>query len=238
MTINIATNDARRYKEMDQLQPRSYNSPFESIGLCKVNSELISKIIETNLKNVEASKQILYDHKDKFYTLPEWRKGTIPFLAFKPKVKKQDGIRDGQIIWVSVKPISKKHIEKIIKIAAINNQSVHINTGTHGDKKGNTVETEPILSENKFHFEDFYTAYKADDVSVYKLACEYGPKYPQKANQVINAWCFSILKKDVIKEYKIIDNYFPVFKKPKDFNPIFLEMASLKNDITSDWVLI
>lgn len=90
----------------------------------------------------------------------------------------------------------KKLIYWINKIgkAGSKNFSIHINTGTHGDGKGNTIHDMPLSqkhAEIKFSEEDLSNVLHLNNVSLHTITTTTPPQYPRAAAHVIDAWCSS-----------------------------------------------
>ncbi|MEM7175291.1 MAG: hypothetical protein AAF443_05135, partial [Chlamydiota bacterium] len=151
-----------------------------------------------------------------FYTL-EGRSERFPFKAYK--------YPGGNYIWLGTDLIDGNQVLSIVRMAAKYKQSVHINTGTHGSKNGETAYTKYSLAEKDFTIEDFETALKHYNVSIHVVS-KYSPAiYPNEANQIINAWCDSITTREMIPP----EGYFK-YKKVK-----YIANPSMYNKISSQW---
>ncbi|MGE5195768.1 MAG: hypothetical protein ACM3JI_00380 [Anaerolineae bacterium] len=142
--------------------------------------------------NIDPQKIGMVKLTDGCYTLSTEKK-----FLFKAKKK-----RSGQLVWGATAPITAEHVRKIVDLALRFNQSVHINTGTHGDSKGHTILTKRGLAEIQFAKEDMSYIWGKHNVSSHIVSSYSGPIYPEKANQVIDAWCFSQNSNNKAKEVK------------------------------------
>lgn len=99
---------------------------------------------------------------------------------------------DGSIIWRSADPITAKDVIVLAEHLVKFNQSIHINTGTHGTKDGlNAYESKSsILSEGVFLQEDIEDiCLKYNNVSFQVVGTLSSHIYPKGADHVIDAWC-------------------------------------------------
>lgn len=111
-----------------------------------------------------------------------------PFIA----LKGYSDVKE-QMIWVSPAPIMGRHVKEVIELIKSNcpDQSIHLNTGGHGEINGETVFDNPDLAEIKFLEKDLETIWDTKNVSFHLMSSHSGPIYPTKANHVINSWCYS-----------------------------------------------
>jgi hypothetical protein len=109
-------------------------------------------------------------------------------------------VRDGQLVWESSEPIGGSHVEKIVANAQRYRQSLHVNTGTHGASDGRTVADAIVDSEgfadSRILEEDIGHILALDNVSHHPVTTQVDPTYPPRADQVINAWCWSELSEE------------------------------------------
>jgi hypothetical protein len=98
----------------------------------------------------------------------------------------------------------KELMEYIRKIDP--NQSIHINTGGHGNKKGDMVFVNNDKNRDditEFIKEDIQTVWKPLNVSIHIASTLSEPIYPDsKANHIIDAWCYSLNNQTVLKKLK------------------------------------
>lgn len=101
-------------------------------------------------------------------------------------------ISNGTIVWRSPWPISAKDVAVLAEHLIKFDQSIHINTGTHGNKDGlNSFEAkEKSLSEGKFLQEDIEgLCYTHTNISFQVVSSLTSHIYPEHADHVIDAWC-------------------------------------------------
>lgn len=114
---------------------------------------------------------------------------TSPFVA------KERG--HGQLEWVSVDVVTASQVEAIGKsMIATRDQSFYINTGSHGDSSGNSIQNRPALgagspSPGTFIIEDLHNFFKTDNVGLYIVPPGLEIRRPANVNQNMIAWCFS-----------------------------------------------
>lgn len=96
-----------------------------------------------------------------------------------------------QIRWVAPQPMSASDVRSLVSHLEKYKQSIHINTGGHGNKSGEMVHDNPKHAEVKFIKEDVGTIWNKPNVSFHSMSSYSGPIYPKKANHVIDAWCYS-----------------------------------------------
>lgn len=134
---------------------------------------------------------------------------------------------DGQIVWKAVDSCVAPEVEALGQFLIGQNQSIHVNTGSHGDHKGNMVSDVfkferpqlQISADKRFFLEDIFS-FRQDPTkaSVHLISTEAKPIYPERANHVIDAWCFSV-KSHFTPERRYLDprdilgNFIPsIFK--------------------------
>jgi hypothetical protein len=99
----------------------------------------------------------------------------------------------GQVKWVSSQEVYAWEIEEVVRGSIANGRSLHINTGTHGDKAGNTVAQNPKYAESQFTKEDIKTVWNDSDVSVHIMS-SHSPALTEEQHpsiDIIDAWCYS-----------------------------------------------
>jgi hypothetical protein len=72
--------------------------------------------------------------------------------------------------------------------------TIHVNTGTHGNKEGETIYNKPLvgdLAEGRFFDFDYSTLSKHKNVSLHSVSSLAPALYPSQAAHVIDAWCNS-----------------------------------------------
>lgn len=122
---------------------------------------------------------------------------------------------NGQIVWDSSDSVIASHVSEVIKKTSQYGRSLHVNTGTHGDKSGNTVSQYKELAEAKFSKEDLEVVWNLDNVSVH-IVSQAAPALSSdtcKHIDIINAWCYSEKSKHISSAdddniTKIIKNIF------------------------------
>ncbi len=130
-----------------------------------------------------------------------------PFLAIKFKdywtsldgffgIKKQKDI----MVWVADQTITGSHVRKVVSHLKNYNQSIHINTGRHGNSNGDSLKDYPSkLTEGSFIREDFDFIKNMNNVSIHTVSSYSSAIYPKRADHVIDAWCYS--KKELDKTF-------------------------------------
>ena len=135
------------------------------------------------------------------YTLPTQAKelglvqtpqGRYVLEASKEKRFFVSSLASGQLLWEADEPVHADDVKEILEAMTALDQSVHVNTGTHGTEDG---ELQPAGGKTfEFYLEDFGSitelAEKAK-VSLHQVTSLYRPCLPPKANMVINGWCYS-----------------------------------------------
>jgi len=104
--------------------------------------------------------------------------------------------KGNQTHWNSKSVCKGQHVKQLVATIreADPSQSIHINTGTHGDSNGNTIHTLPTttsLAEIKFFLEDLQSIKDDANASIHNVTSDSPAYFPAKANHVINAWCFA-----------------------------------------------
>ena len=110
--------------------------------------------------------------------------------------------RNGQLKWDSQEPVNATQVAKVMRFTRDNGRFLHINTGTHGDEHGNTVEQDAALAEANFSKEDLLSAWECPDVSVH-IVSQGAPKLEGKDYKnvdIIDAWCFSAKSNSVVQK--------------------------------------
>eukprot|EP00960_Hanusia_phi_P004674 135653-Hanusia_phi.AAC.1 len=102
----------------------------------------------------------------------------------------------GQILWESDQKVKDKHVQELFHFVREHHQSMHINTGIHGDEQGNLVSRfdDPRDDPINFTYEDYISIkdHLPDaQVSFHTVAKQAAPFAPDGANMIVNAWCFS-----------------------------------------------
>eukprot|EP00960_Hanusia_phi_P034609 751182-Hanusia_phi.AAC.1 len=98
----------------------------------------------------------------------------------------------GQLLWESDDPVNGYDVIEILRAMIKLDQSIHVNTGTHGTADGK-LETAGGNTMG-FYLEDLESVRELEDkakVSLHMVTSQSPPYLPPKANMVINGWCFS-----------------------------------------------
>lgn len=134
--------------------------------------------------------------------------------------------RPHQLIWKAKKSVTGEEVAYIHSILKKEKYSIHINTGTHGNREGSTVwnvkdqggKAIEKLAESLFLNEDVKLSSKDENTSLTTVSTHQSPIYPEKANHVIDAWCYSFYNtKDLpfaYFKYKIKAKYLGFSKIP------------------------
>ena len=101
-----------------------------------------------------------------------------------------------QYVWVSEHKVTASDVKTIFEELIKKGQSVHINTGTHGDKEGKNVHDsqDDLYANSGFLKEDLDLVWKRENASFQVVSKDSRPTYPENANHVIDAWCHSANK--------------------------------------------
>lgn len=125
----------------------------------------------------------LQSNSEGYYSLPN-----NPFLAldllvncYNPSIYFNRDIRR-KMVWASDQAVTGADVRKVVFHLNNYNQSIHINTGRHGNSSGGVSYT----STGVFIQQDFNTIRNTPNVSIHILS-SYSPKpiYPKGANHVI-----------------------------------------------------
>lgn len=194
MSTNYRLNITGKYPHLalhyQQNERNSSNSRFKSVNqLETAHFVSVSKLATAKITPYFEQIGLMHLHNG-LYTL----KGRVDFPF---QAKKYES---GQLLWLSNQPISDADVLEIVKLADKHKQAVHINTGGHGDIKGNTSCEKGELGESSFIEEDFNTALQHTNVSIHIMSEYSRPIYPFEANQIINAWCHSAKSTQVLPE--------------------------------------
>ena len=134
--------------------------------------------------------------------------------------------------WLAKTTITGKHVKQIVKhIRKYADDSIHINTGTHGSRNGETIFSNDLpegadlkgFYDVNLLLEDLDTIRKIPNVSIHSMSSYSGDIYPKEANHIINAWCFS--KQNFDK--KLPNNNLP--NLPHNVDYILKRTSSLEN---------
>ncbi|EKX42446.1 hypothetical protein GUITHDRAFT_141136 [Guillardia theta CCMP2712] len=103
-------------------------------------------------------------------------------------------LASGQILWESDGPVTEEDVKEVLHAMTRLDQSIHINTGTHGTADGGLLTAGGNTID--FFFEDYRTIKELEQpakVSIHMVTSQSDPFLPLKANMVINAWCHSCM---------------------------------------------
>eukprot|EP00960_Hanusia_phi_P018970 559185-Hanusia_phi.AAC.1 len=98
----------------------------------------------------------------------------------------------GQLLWESDEGVTGEDVAEILRAMTKLDQSIHVNTGTHGTAEGK-LETAGGKTAD-FYLEDLESVRELEDkakVSLHMVTSQSPPYLPPKANMVINGWCYS-----------------------------------------------
>ena len=104
---------------------------------------------------------------------------------------------DGQFIWKAVDVVNGGHSKDVGNLLTSHGQSVHVNTGTHGDVNGIIPADGDFVLATRLGYPAFFNQDTVSFTSVpnktsfLQISSSVRPDYPEKANHVIDAWCFS-----------------------------------------------
>ena len=103
-------------------------------------------------------------------------------------------LASGQILWESDGLVTKEDVKEVLHAMTRLDQSIHINTGTHGTADGGLLTAGGNTID--FVFEDYRNIKELEEtakVSIHMVTSQSDPFLPLKANMVINAWCYSCM---------------------------------------------
>ena len=101
--------------------------------------------------------------------------------------------RNQQLKWNSHKPVDAVHVAEVMDFSESNRRFLHINTGTHGDKNGYTVEQNISLADGRLTKGDFESVCNSSNMSLH-IVSQGAAKLEGKDYtnvDIIDAWCFS-----------------------------------------------
>ena len=104
---------------------------------------------------------------------------------------------NGQFIWKGVDTVNGTQVKAVGDLLTSHGQSVHVNTGTHGDINGmipadgdfvlaTRLGDPTLLNQDTVSFTSI-----PNKTSFLQISSSVRPDYPEKANHIIDAWCFS-----------------------------------------------
>jgi len=99
----------------------------------------------------------------------------------------------GQITWTARGKVNKYDVAEVALYSKENKRSLHINTGTHGDRRGNHANQNPKLAEAKFTKQDINTVWNDQNISVHIVSTNAPALTTAQHEQIdiMHAWCFS-----------------------------------------------
>ncbi|MES2615285.1 MAG: hypothetical protein V4591_07720 [Bdellovibrionota bacterium] len=147
--------------------------------------------------------------EQEFQTLVDGMKEDYPNNPFEPKLSET-----GQIVWLSTRAVNGLEVAQVVKFtsgALGTGRKLHINTGTHGDQKGDTVTQDTSYGESKFSQVDLKTVWDLSNVSIH-IVSKNAPAFHPENIDSIDAWCYSQASQHQLK------------KDPKDIGSFFTKI--------------
>lgn len=156
------------------------------------NSILGERVVHPDLlsyKDISCQEMSLTQREDGFYypdNRREYKFRAVPILSG-PKGNKI------QYLWRTTQKIGSIHVESLVNFLTQKKPSIHINTGTHGNKAGQNVNSiqNKHYAETDFLLQDMGIALRNENVSIHIVSKDSKETRPITANHIIDAWCLS-----------------------------------------------
>jgi len=112
-------------------------------------------------------------------------------------INSSGGAYTNRFVFQSKVKVKAHQVRDLLEFLASENQSCHVNGGTHGDSDGSHANAPGILSSVDYA-EGIFIKEDIDTIQALKTGCSYHtvtsydpPRYSPNARCIINAWCFS-----------------------------------------------